>query len=808
MKQTLLTVQEALNQITKNFLISKITTIKQLPKIYKKFSNELKEKLDVPNNKNYIGKIDLDKHFASIDVIRKYLISKNEFSSQEIENKINLLLSFYLPEQDELNLILDKKSNPFEFLKTLSLLSYYVKKDKNDLNLIWDHKTKFGNLKISINKAKPEKTLESIRLAKNAKPNPNKPKCVICVENVGYSADSFSDSRENLRIKYLDLVNGKWFFQYSPYSYLNNHFVLNNLIHKPMKISKDTVKNLVCFVKKYPNYFLGSNADLEIVGGSLLSHDHYQGGEDELPIMNAKSLKKYKVSNTEINILKWPLNTIKLSSADENEIIKLGCYFINNWKHLDDKNIITNERNNSSTLILNKKLEKYHLYIIFRNNSISKKRPYGNFHFHHNKFNIKQENIGLMEAAGLAILPQRLERELFEIVDLVQKNKVDFIKNNESLKKHYNWVKKLQSEKKVINKKTILKYASDVFALGLEDCKVLSIEKFIYFIETLIKNDEVKISNKKGLEISLLKQGFTFKDIKLKDKSFVLKYENKIDYYSNSILLNSFVAPIAGRIEGGIIKNPFNKNEIKLPTDSQNNYIHSMDFNLANICFNFTKIQDEQKYKLIEAEKKYFNEDLNIWYKFKMNLKVAKDKNEILIKYKINAENDFLANPTQHFYFRLPCNKSINDYSINLDNTNSIWILNKNLNPEKLQSFKFTKDNITIKDVAKQLNEEQHKIVGGLIDHPIKNSKKNVVLNYGKNKINLQSSIKDFVMYTHNFPSLIEKLEGFKQKEKNCGVCIEFQNIPTSKNNYNFDQIFFKKGKTYTNTIKLLFDIE
>lgn len=801
----LLMVQDALNQITNQFINLKIIEKEKAQLIL----NDILKELKINSNfdfKDLNSKTDLNNHFKNINCIRNYLKENTNLSDQEIENKINYLLSLYLPSQDELNKILDSKNDPINFLKTISLFSYYVKKDKNDQNLIWNHKTRYGNLKISINKAKPEKTIEEIKKAKTIKNQlSHKPKCVICVENIGYRADSFSDSRENLRVKFLDLSNGKWFLQFSPYAYVNNHFVVNNFIHTPMKITNNSIRNLIIFVKNYPKYFLGSNADLEIIGGSLLAHDHYQGGEDTLPIMNAKILKKISLLNIDVEILKWPLNTLRLVTKDENKLYNLASYFITNWKHLDDKNIIKNQKNNSTTLILNKIKNKYHLYIIFRNNIVTKKRPFGLFHFHHNKFNIKQENIGLMEAAGLAILPQRLENELIACAKLVESKNLAQIKNDEKLSKHFNWIKKLLKENNKIDTKNIFNYASNVFTKGLEDCKVLDNQKFIKYIESLILYDEIKIKNNKNLKVVIHKRGFTIKELSVNQKQYLLRFQNKLDYYSNSIFLNSFVGPIAGRIEKGIIVNPFNKQKIILPVDSNQNYIHSMDYNFANVNFNFREIKKNNKTQSIIGYKRIFNDDLNINYYVQIKLRIWNNENRIKLDYQIKADNDFIANSTQHFYFSFQNKNSqtkIDRYQININNEDLVWNLNQNLNPLSTAKINLENNFNTIKEVAEQLGKNQHKIVNGLIDHPFISKKNKIILKDRNSQINLKSKIKDFVIYTQNYPSQ-EKLLNLDKSSINCAVCIEFQNNPTSLKNLNYKKIYFKSDQKYTNSIEI-----
>lgn len=789
-------VQVAITKITNRFIDAKISNTEKAVATYQKILNILKVKDEKGFERLSLSELGLKSHFKDIDTIRIHLKQTTNLTDHEIENKINYLMSLYLPSQTELNKILEKKDNPYEFLKDLSLLSYYVKKDKNDKNLLWNHESKYGKIKISINKAKPEKTLKEIAEAKRQSSNNNgdEPKCPICVENIGYKGSATKDSRENLRVKFITFSNNeKWFFQYSPYAYLNNHFVLNNIVHQPMKISHLSTANILEFVSKNDNFFLGSNADLPIVGGSLLSHDHYQGGEDTLPIMHAKTIEKFKLLNATINVLNWPLNTIKIVSKNRKTVELIGNYFINNWKHYQNETIV-NENNHSTTIIANKKSGRYNLYLIFRNNSVSPQRPSGNFHFHHDKFNIKQENIGLMEAAGLAILPQRLERELIAVGEYVKQNNEHLILNDVNLKKHYEWIKTLKLENKKVNEKNIFKFASEVFLKGLEDCRVLNHETFLNFVKNLIFNLDINVKNEVGLQIKIGRLGATIKDLKLNNRSFVLKYENPISYFNNSIFLNSFVAPIAGRVENNILTKD-NKSLI-LPLDTQKNYIHSGECNLADVLFDLESIDKKDNYQEVILSKKLYNFELKDYYFFKVKIKVFNNENKVALGYQIDALNKpFYANPTQHFYFRLPDTKNIENCLLNINKEDKYCPLSETNIPISIKALTLKKEFNTIADIAKDLGDIQNQIINGYLDHPFISNKNSIILKNKSYEISLSSKIKNFVIYTHNFPS-DEKILNFKRNKKNLGICIEFQKIPVSKALNNVGDI------TYFNTFE------
>lgn len=793
-------VLHALNRIANNFINQKVVDLQKAQDVFLKIKSELEIKQAYQFKKEKLN-LDLKKHFEDIDEIRKYLKENFELTNHQIENKINYFLALFLPSQEELNNKFKNKKN-YEYLKTLSLLSYYIKKDKNDKNLIWNHKTKYGNLKISINKAKPEKTIDEIKKFKDVKvSNANEPLCPICIENIGFSGSEIKDSRENLRVLFHEFKNGqKWFFQYSPYSYLKDHFVLNNINHIPMKVSNTSIENLLEFVDKNDNFFFGSNVDLPIVGGSLLGHDHYQGGSEPLPITKAKTLKKYNFLNATVNILDWPLNAVKITSKDKDLTYSVGCFFINTWKHEQFKNLV-NKNNNSSTLICCKKNGIFNLIIIFRNNSVSQSRPYGNFHFHHDKFNIKQENIGLMEAAGLAILPQRLETELLEVARLAENNQIEKILESETLKKHYNWITSLIKSNKKINQETILNLASDVFLKGLEDCKVLDNKSFIKWIERLNKSlQDTEITNKNNLKIKVNGLGFTIKEILFDKNNFLLEYENKYSYLTNSIFLNSYVGPVAGRIQQGslVIDNKI----VDLPIDENKNYIHSMDFCLANTLFEINKKIDSQKNQIISGIKKFYYKEFDAFLTIKINLKLLNNQDKFYISYEIASDKQFIANPTQHFYFNLPNTKNIDSLILNINNNNKVFELSEYCNPKEIKLFDFKNEFNTIKNISKQLDSKQHKIINGYLDHPFLSKNENVILKNNDYQLTIKSTIKDFVIYTHNYPSK-EKIKTELKKQKNLAVCIKHQNVPLSIWTNNVDKILYNNSNKYHNKLEI-----
>lgn len=331
----------------------------------------------------------------------------------------------------------------------LSIASNYIRKDRIDKNVIWKTKTPYGDLDITINLSKPEKDPKDIAKAKLMK-STSYPKCLLCKENEGFAGNINHPARQTHRIIPLDFDGSKFFMQYSPYTYYNEHCILFNNEHTPMKISRTTFKNLASFLDILPHYFAGSNADLPIVGGSILSHDHYQGGRytfamEKAPIEKIYSLDKFK--NVEIGRVKWPMSVLRISSPDKEELINAADYILTAWRKYSDASVdILSESNeephNTITPIARKRDGKYEFDLVLRNNRTSDEYPLGIFHPHNEVHHIKKENIGLIEVMGLAVLPARLKTELNDIKEHLLNGDND-ISKDENLAKHSDWYKEL-----------------------------------------------------------------------------------------------------------------------------------------------------------------------------------------------------------------------------------------------------------------------------------------------------------------------------------------------------------------------------
>ncbi|MFH0767113.1 MAG: galactose-1-phosphate uridylyltransferase, partial [Bacillota bacterium] len=317
--------------------------------------------------------------------------------------------------------------------------------------------------------------------------------CVFCKEN----EQNYDNARMNLRIVPIILGNELWHFQYSPYQYYNEHAIILHDIHRPMKITNLTFEYLLDFIDMFPEYFIGSNADLPIVGGSILNHDHFQAGRHHFPIESAKTIKTYQVNQLLVleHIL-WPLSTIRLTSKSRDEISFLASLILDKWKNYSNQALeifpLTNDiPHQTITPILRKLNDRYQMDLILRNNRTSEAYPDGIFHPHPDVQHIKKENIGLIEAMGLAILPGRLEKELEAIQQYLQ----GISPMTKELVKHKKWMNEL-SKYKVIDNKFLLNEVSKKFERVLEDSGAFKLneqgnEAMHNFIDEIINASKV-----------------------------------------------------------------------------------------------------------------------------------------------------------------------------------------------------------------------------------------------------------------------------------------------------------------------------
>lgn len=322
---------------------------------------------------------------------------------------------------------------------------YRIKKDVR-----WLAPTQYGELDITINLSKPEKDPKAIAAAKNAKQS-GYPKCLLCYENVGYAGRVDSPARQNHRIIPVKIDGQDWGFQYSPYVYYNEHCILFNKRHTPMVIDKSAFNKLFDFIEQFPHYIIGSNADLPIVGGSILSHEHFQGGSYEFPMAKApveQPLVFKGFENVRAGIVKWAMSVIRLNSPDRNAIVDLADKILTCWRGYTDESAFIfaqtdGEPHNTITPIARKRGECFELDLVLRNNITTDEHPLGVYHPHAELHHIKKENIGLIEVMGLAVLPARLKTEMESLAQYLVQNGADGLENDEVLAKHADWAKEL-----------------------------------------------------------------------------------------------------------------------------------------------------------------------------------------------------------------------------------------------------------------------------------------------------------------------------------------------------------------------------
>ncbi len=363
----------------------------------------------------------------------------------------------------------------------LSRDSDYIRRYRVCKDMKWVTKTEYGDIDITINLSKPEKDPKAIAAAKLAKQS-GYPKCQLCRENEGYAGRTNHPARETHRIIPITINGGQWGFQYSPYVYYNEHCIVFNGQHVPMKVERATFVKLFDFIKLFPHYFIGSNADLPIVGGSILSHDHFQGGNYEFAMAKAPVEREFTVKGYEdvkAGIVKWPLSVIRLSCTDEKRIIDLADHILKAWRGYTDEEAYVfaetdGEPHNTITPIARKRGDMYELDLALRNNITTPECPLGLYHPHNELHHIKKENIGLIEVMGLAVLPSRLKEEMEILSDYIVDGKD--IRSNEKIEKHADWVDEFRPKYPVINAENVDAVIKEeigiVFKKVLEDAGV------------------------------------------------------------------------------------------------------------------------------------------------------------------------------------------------------------------------------------------------------------------------------------------------------------------------------------------------
>lgn len=386
-----------------------------------------------------------------------------------------------------------------DYFYKLSRDSDYIRRYRIVKDMRWSVPSEYGDIDISINLSKPEKDPKAIAAAKLQKQS-GYPKCMLCKECEGYAGRTNFPARQNHRVIPITVNNSPWGFQYSPYVYYNEHCIVFNGEHTPMKIEKATFQKLFDFVKLFPHYFLGSNADLPIVGGSILSHDHYQGGHytfamAKAPIENSFTIKGFE--DVESGIVKWPLSVIRLRSKNSDRIIELADIILKKWRSYTDEEAFIfaetdGEQHNTITPIARKVGDTFELDLTLRNNITTGEYPLGVYHPHEKYHHIKKENIGLIEVMGLAVLPSRLKEELQILAEYIVDNKD--IRSNEKIEKHADWAYEFMKNYDSITKDNVMDIlkteVGKVFVGVLEDAGVYKCTEdgrraFMRFVESI-----------------------------------------------------------------------------------------------------------------------------------------------------------------------------------------------------------------------------------------------------------------------------------------------------------------------------------
>ena len=380
----------------------------------------------------------------------------------------------------------------------LSQNTNYIRRDRIARDMQWKAETEYGDMDITINLSKPEKDPKAIAAARNL-PASNYPRCLLCAENEGYAGRVNHPGRQNHRIVPITINDSPWFMQYSPYVYYNEHCICFNRQHTPMKIDRACFAKLLDFVRQFPHYFVGSNADLPIVGGSILAHDHFQGGHytfamERAPIETGVTFKGFE--DVKAGIVKWPMSVIRISSEDSSRLVELADRILTAWRGYTDEAAMIlaetdGEPHNTITPIARMRDGKYELDLVLRNNLTTAEHPLGVYHPHQELHHIKKENTGLIEVMGLAVLPARLKAELAAVADALAAGRD--LRADELTEKHADWAENFRTRYEItadnaleiVQKETGLVFAKVLEHAGVYKRNEEGKAAFLRFINSL-----------------------------------------------------------------------------------------------------------------------------------------------------------------------------------------------------------------------------------------------------------------------------------------------------------------------------------
>lgn len=474
--------EEAIDQIIADFLeyYIKMDLVDDIDRIY--LTNRLLDLLGKKEYRPVEPSGEIDQPLELLDALIAYAVETKEIEDLSSSRDVfgAKVMDLVTPRPSEVNQLFWKHfdKSPKEATDVffdLSRQNNYIKTREIAKNIEYTHPTEFGDLEITINLSKPEKDPREIALA--GKDESNYPECKLCMENEGYEGHLTHPGRANHRIVRMDVNGEEWGFQYSPYAYYNEHSIFLSRVHRKMDVGVQAIKNLLDILTTLPHYFVGSNAGLPIVGGSILSHDHYQGGRHTFPLERAEAEYSFELSdsaNVETSVIKWPMSVIRLSGLDKEKVVETADRIMKSWEGYSDESVgiyaeTEGTPHNAVTPIARRDGEKYELDLVLRNNRTSEDFPDGIFHPHPPVQHIKKENIGLIEVMGLAILPPRLKDELKIVREYLvgEKDSVDPI--------HQKWADELKEQYEIsaANVEGIVDDAvGDVFLQVLKDAGV------------------------------------------------------------------------------------------------------------------------------------------------------------------------------------------------------------------------------------------------------------------------------------------------------------------------------------------------